>query len=221
VKRVTKVKICGLSEIKQIKAAAEAGADFIGMVFAKSKRQVTPEKAAEMVKAVRKLDMPPAVVGVFVNTPAAEVNRIAAECDLDLVQLSGDEDWQYCLEIEKPVIKVIHVSGDDSVDDVLMAIENGFEKLKGKDVMYLLDTKTGDEYGGTGQAFSRRIAAGVAKRIPVIIAGGLDPDNVAGLVDEVHPWGVDVSSGIETDGIKDIEKIKDFISEVKAVAGGG
>jgi phosphoribosylanthranilate isomerase len=93
--------------------------------------------------------------------------------------------------------------------------------LRGRDVMYLLDTKSEDAYGGTGQSFNRQIAVGVAGRIPVIIAGGLNPDNVAGVVEEVHPWGVDVSSGVETDGQKDMAKIKNFISEVKAVAGGG
>ena len=218
--KITKVKICGLSEEEHILAAGEAGADFIGLMFAPSKRQVTPERAATLVKVVRNLDKPPAIVGVFVNTPASEVNRIAEECDLDLVQLSGDEDWQYCLEIDKPVIKVIHVSENDSVDSVISTIEEAFNTLQGRDVMYLLDTKKDKAYGGTGESFSRHIAAGVASRIPVIIAGGLDPENISGVVDEVHPWGVDVSSGIETDGKKDTEKIKNFISEVKAVAGG-
>ena len=220
-KKVTKIKICGLSEEEHIVVAAEAGVDFVGMVFAPSKRQVTPEKAAALIKAVRNLDKPPAVVGVFVNTPASEVNRIAHECDLDLIQLSGDEDWQYCLEIDKPVIKVIHVTDSDTVDRIVATIEEGFSLLQGRDVTYLLDTKSDDAYGGTGQPFSRRIAADVAGRIPVIIAGGLDPENITGVVNEVHPWGVDVSSGVETDGKKDIEKIKYFVSEVKAVAGGG
>jgi len=188
-------------------------------MFAPSKRQITPERAAALVKVVRELDHPPAVVGVFVNTPASEVNRTATECDLDLVQLSGDEDWKYCLEIEKPVIKVIHVSENDSVEGVITKIEEGFNVLQGRDVTYMLDTKSDVAYGGTGQSFSRHIAAGVAGKIPVIIAGGLDPENITGVIEEVHPWGVDVSSGVEIDGKKDISKIKQFISEVKAVAG--
>ena len=219
--KITKVKICGLSEKEHILAAGEAGADFIGLMFAPSKRQVTPEKAVALVKVVRKLEKPPAVVGVFVNTPADEVNRIATECDLDLVQLSGDEEWQYCLEINKPVIKVIHISENDSVDSVISIIEEAFNVLQGRDVMYLLDTKSDDAYGGTGHSFSRHIAAGVASRIPVILAGGLNPENIAGVVEEVHPWGVDVSSGVEVDGKKDTARIKEFISEVRAVAGGG
>jgi phosphoribosylanthranilate isomerase len=219
--KITKVKIDGFKEEEHILAAAQAGADFVGMIFAPGKRQVTPEQATELVKAVRKLERVPAVVGVFVNLPAVEVNRIADECDLDLVQLSGDEDWQYCLEIGKPVIKVIHVADSDTVDSIVVKIEEGFNVLQSRDVMYLLDTKSDDAYGGTGKSFSRHIAAGVASRLPVIIAGGLNPENVAGVVDEVHPWGVDVSSGVETDGKKDTRKIKEFITEVKAVAGGG
>jgi phosphoribosylanthranilate isomerase len=219
--KITKVKIDGFKEEEHILAAAEAGADFVGMIFAPGKRQVTPEQAVALVKAVKTLDKPPAVVGVFVNAPASEVNRIAEECDLDLVQLSGDEDWQYCLEIDKPVIQVIHVADSDTVDSIVAKIEEGFNILQGRDVMYLLDTKSDDAYGGTGQSFSRHVAAGAAKRIPVIIAGGLNPENVAGVVDEVHPWGVDVSSGVEVDGKKNTTRIKEFISEVKAVAGGG
>jgi phosphoribosylanthranilate isomerase len=218
--KITKVKIDGFKEEEHILAAAEAGADFVGMIFAPGKRQVTPENAVALVKAVKTLDKPPAVVGVFVNAPASEVNRIAEECDLDLVQLSGDEDWQYCLEIDKPVIQVIHVADSDTVDSIVAKIEEGFNILQGRDVMYLLDTKSDDAYGGTGQSFSRHVAAG-AKRIPVIIAGGLNPENVAGVVDEVHPWGVDVSSGVEVDGKKNTTRIKEFISEVKSVAGGG
>lgn len=219
--RVTKVKICGLSEIEHIVAAGEAGADFVGLLFAPSRRQVTPEKAAEMVRAVRQLEQPPAVVGVFVNTPSEEVNRIARECDLDLVQLSGNEDWEYCLEIEKPVIKVIHVSDTDSVEGLMHKIETGYGILRERDVIFHLDTKSAEAFGGTGKGFNRQIAAGVARTMPVVIAGGLDPENVARMVSEVHPWCVDVSTGVETDGKKDIEKIREFISEVKAGAGGG
>jgi len=219
-KKVTKVKICGLSEEEHMLAAGEAGADFIGLMFAPSTRQITPERAAALVKTVRKLDKSPAIVGVFVNTAASEVNRIAEECDLDLVQLSGDEDWQYCLEIDRPVIKVIHISENDTVDGVIAKIEEAFNVLQDRDVMYMLDTKKDKAYGGTGESFNRHIAAGVAGRIPVIIAGGLDPENIAGVVEEVHPWAVDVSSGVETDGKKDITKIKEFISEVKAAEGG-
>lgn len=219
--KVTKVKIDGLSEVEHVLAAGEAGADFIGMIFAPSKRQVSVEKGRQLAEAAHGMAKPPAVVGVFVNLPAEEVNRIAEECRLDLVQLSGDETWQYCLEIERPVIKVIHVAEGQSADYLISEIENGYEIFKERDVTCLLDTEVEGAYGGTGQTFNWMVAAGVAARIPVIVAGGLTPENVGRLVSEVHPWGVDVSSGVETDGKKDIAKIKEFIDEVKAVMGGG
>lgn len=218
-KSITRVKICGLRETEDILAAAEAGADFVGMVFAPGKRQITPEKAAEMVKAIKQLKQPPAVVGVFVNAPAEEVNKIASDCNLDLVQLSGDEDFQYCFAIEKPIIKVIHVASGQTVDEIANLVEEGFTTLQGRDVLYLLDTKADGEYGGTGRSFSREVATGVAERMPVIVAGGLDPKNIGDMVVEVQPWGVDVSSGVETDSIKDRGKIKEFIREVRAVTG--
>ena len=90
-------------------AAAQAGADYLGLVFADSRRKIAPIKALEIVTAVRQLPRPPLIAGVFVNSPAAEVNFMAENCKLDLVQLSGDENWDYCREIEKPIIKAIHI----------------------------------------------------------------------------------------------------------------
>jgi phosphoribosylanthranilate isomerase len=103
-----KVKICGITEVFQAQAAIEAGADLIGVVFAPSPRQVTYGKAREIVAAVKKHYFP--VVGVFVNMPATRVNAVASFCQLDWIQLSGDENWDYCQEIERPLIKAIHIS---------------------------------------------------------------------------------------------------------------
>ena len=109
---MTWVKICGISDIESAIAASEAGTDYLGIVFAPSKRQVTPEKALQIVEAVQQLDSLAQIVGVFVNKPAAEVNQIADYCKLDWVQLSGDENWGYCKKIETPLIKVFHIAQD-------------------------------------------------------------------------------------------------------------
>ncbi len=212
---MTRVKICGLTDVKNTIAASEAGADLLGLVFAPSRRQLSANKALRIVEAVRKLKQHPLIVGVFVNSPAREVNKIADCCRLDRVQLSGGESWQYCLEIERPLIKVIHITTRHTARQILTEIEKGYSlRLKNKPIC-LLDTEANDTYGGTGKAFEWGLAKEVSAKYPLIIAGGLSPQNVGQLVRQVNPWGVDVSSGVESNGQKDINKIKAFIEMVR------
>ena len=209
-----RVKICGIRDKNHALAAVEAGADFVGLVFAPSKRQVTPTKACEIASAVKKSSDATKVVGVFVNAPASQVNEIADFCALDWVQLSGDESWEYCREVVEPIIKAIRI-GQQSPAELYAELSAGDELLPQQRFITLLDSQVEGKYGGTGESFNWNLAQQVAKRFPIIIAGGLDSKNVASLIETVRPWGVDVSSGVETGGIKDIAKIRMFIEEVR------
>ncbi|MDD4923526.1 MAG: phosphoribosylanthranilate isomerase [Dehalococcoidales bacterium] len=214
---MTKIKICGITQIEHALVCAKAGADFIGLVFAPSKRQIDKEKALQITSVIRALAKRPLIAGVFVNLPASEVNETAKHCRLDYVQLSGNEDWYYCKDIDFPIIKVIHIPDGHMTSQVIDEIEAGYKaKLKHK-LLCLLDTKTGNNFGGTGKVFDWSLAKEVASKCHVIIAGGLSADNVGQLIKSARPWGVDVSTGVETDGIKDIEKIRSFINTIRRI----
>jgi phosphoribosylanthranilate isomerase len=217
---VTKIKICGITDVDQALAAADCGVDYIGLVFASSRRQVSTQRAAQITEVLRTLPSHPDIVGVFVNLPALEVNTISRLCHLDLVQLSGNETYEYCRNIDLPVIKAIHISNITSISDIITTIKVGSNIMSGSSLTYLLDSQIRNEFGGTGQTFDWQIAKVIAMHYSVIIAGGLTPNNVERLISEVNPWGVDVSSGVETNGKKDILKIRNFINNVKSCNGG-
>jgi phosphoribosylanthranilate isomerase len=216
---MTNIKICGIRTEEQAIAAAKAGADFIGLVFAPSPRQVTPDIAARIVNIVKKRKATVETVGVFVNACAATLNRIVETCGLDRVQLSGNEPWEYCRDMDRPIIKTMRVSWNNPPAAILKDVEYGMRILQGHRITILLDTDGTKRYGGTGETFDWELARPIAERFSVIIAGGLTPDNVAKAIKLILPWGVDVSSGVESGGIKDAKKIKKFIEEVRKADG--
>jgi phosphoribosylanthranilate isomerase len=245
---MTLVKICGLRDAASALEAAKAGADFVGLVFAESKRQVTPQECYDVCEAIRGLERRPQgpasfegpaigevrgsswfgawaeaidtaawrwrplIVGVFADMGAHEVNEIAETAGLDMVQLSGRESADYIRKIGLPVIRAIHVGEETTVDDVA---DEAAEVRTASAI--LLDTASAAVRGGTGLAFDWSIAAEAAPRLPFLLAGGLTPANVAEAIQQVQPWGIDVSSGVETNGVKDHEKIRAFLRAAKGV----
>jgi phosphoribosylanthranilate isomerase len=211
---MTHIKICGIKDKSHALAAVGAGADFIGLVFAPSRRQVSPAQAREIAHAVKRSNDATEVVGVFVNAPSSQVNELADFCALDWIQLSGDESWEYCRDVARPVIKAIRIDRQ-SPEELCAELSAGSELLPTQEFVTLLDSRVRGKYGGTGESFNWNLAQEVAKRFPVVVAGGLDPKNVATVIERVSPWGVDVSSGVETAGVKDTSKIKAFIEAVR------
>jgi phosphoribosylanthranilate isomerase len=154
----------------------------------------------------------PLTVGVFANTKPEEINAMVDECGIDLVQLSGGEPWSACLLANRQVIKVLHVRRDERA-------ENAFGRIQaGSAIAVLLDQADSGVYGGSGRALDWREVAQISASLPVWLAGGLTPDNVVEAVKMVRPWCVDVSSGVETDGVKDAAKIRAFVTAAKGAS---
>jgi phosphoribosylanthranilate isomerase len=203
---VIRVKICGIRTDTEALAAANAGADAIGLVFAPSRRQIDAAAARRIAGA-----LPPFVsrVGVVVNEPFDRLRALIDGVRLDAVQLHGDETAEYCAAVRDlgvTVIKAVPVAG---------AIDLGH--LRALPIAaVLLDTHRPGQRGGTGEAFDWRLAAPVAAAMPVILSGGLTPENVRAGITAVRPYGVDVSSGVESGDRKDPSKIQAFIAAARA-----
>ena len=200
-----KVKICGMTNLKDVKVAVDGGVDAVGFIFyKKSPRSVTMQAVRKIV-----LELPPFVdsVGVFVNETAEQINKIADRCNLDRVQLHGNESPSFCKKIRRRVIKAIRVKDIQSL-----------KKLSDYPVSsFLLDTFSEDQYGGTGRVFDWNLAYPAKKYGPIILAGGLTPNNVRQAIQRIQPYGVDVCSGVESQpGIKDHKKMQIFLKNVKA-----
>ena len=243
---MTRVKICGNRGPADALAAAEAGADFVGMIFADAPRRAETAAAQAAVRALgpplaaHEIALPPPArsraredarewfrhgaavldayldakrpltVGVFADQPIEEVNAVAEETGVDLVQLSGGERWEDCLLVTRQVVQVAHVSPLDAPADPLGLALPGFA------LALLLDSAHGPHRGGSGQPFDWEVARAVASELPIFLAGGLTPENVGRAIARARPWAVDVSSGTEREGRKDHARVRAFVAAVRA-----
>lgn len=208
------VKLCGLRTLEDARAAIDAGANALGFIFAESKRQVTPEFVAGLRS---ELVNPPTVVGVTVNRGAAELSLLFEEAKLDMIQLSGDEPIEILDELEMPVIKVFRFPADTDINLATTIVDRWLSHRHAPELVFVEGHKDG-AYGGVGAKADWRLLHEIAVRYPIVIGGGLDPENVAEAVRQVNPIGVDVSSGIETDGVKDPAKMLAFARDARAAA---
>jgi len=209
-----KVKICGLKTIQNSRAACEAGADLLGFNFYRpSSRYIEIEACREIVKEIKTNFPEIYCVGVFVNHLPSQIKRIMTETGLDLAQLSGDE---ICLDLELLGSSAFKALRPDSLPQAMADINS--IPIRTAPPAFLLDHHQKGAYGGTGKTGNWKLAAEIAKKYPILLAGGLNPKNIISAIEEVQPWGVDVASGVEIEpGFKDPEKIKTFIQKARSV----
>ncbi len=204
---MTKIKICGLSRKADILAVNEALPDYIGFVFAKSRRQVSEETALALKELLRPEILS---VGVFVNEEVDRIRHLCSRGIIDIVQLHGDETASYIHQlrgsINSPIIKAIRVSGRDAIKDA-ETIPCDY---------LLLDTYQKQQHGGTGESFDWSLIPKLSQ--PYFLAGGIGCENVMDAINQMKPYCVDVSSSVETEGYKDAAKIKEIVQLVRAAS---
>ena len=195
------VKICGILRPEDAEAAAAAGADMLGVIFAPAWRQRTVAEAQRIFDAA---PAGPERVGVFVDAPLTEVEEVALACKLDRIQLGGSEDPEYCAALGPRAVKTLRLPRDAAI-------------VADYDVtLYHFDTAHDTRAGGTGESWDYAAARSLARKHPVLLAGGLTPDNVATAIADARPLGVDVASGVETDRVKDPDKLEAFVQRARA-----
>ena len=222
---MTLIKICSVRAVEHAVWAREAGADLVGMIFADAprridikvaravRRELGPrveilESKTETIERERQASGQPLLVGVFARQSVDDIERVLDRVDLDLVQLSGGEHPALASRIRRAVVRAVHVADGMNADAVRREID------RAPNTVTMLDAKS-KQGGGTGQKIDWSVAAELAAQRSFVLAGGLNPENVGDAVRFVRPWAIDVSSGVETDGVKDRDKIRAFIAAAK------
>jgi phosphoribosylanthranilate isomerase len=210
------VKVCGLREPEHAAAAAAAGADLIGFIFAPARRQVTPAAARACIDAARNAAPERTVlaVGVFVDAPLSEMTRIVEEAGIDALQLHGDEPPEALQNLAVPAVKAIRPRPGTDAARVAADI-NRYRWGASPPIGILVDGYTEEVSGGSGERADWRLARELGASFPILLAGGLDSENVGAAIREVRPLGVDVSSGVEIDGVKAAARIEEFIHSAR------
>jgi phosphoribosylanthranilate isomerase len=212
----TRTKICGLRSADAAVAASNAGADYLGFNFVEGvRRQIQPLEGAQILtdfRAQKDASNTPKTVGLFRNQQPDFVNETARNLDLDYLQLCGDEDADYISKIELPIFKMVRVKDGTTYADLDQIITPLLDAGHG----IVLDRFDKNTPGGSGLSFDWATAEGIADRNGVLLAGGLNPENVQSAIAQLSPWGVDVASGVETDGVKDPDLIRSFIEAVRS-----
>jgi phosphoribosylanthranilate isomerase len=218
---VTRIKVCGITNLDDARCAATAGADFLGFIFyPKSPRFVTPEQAAVITQAIRDEfgTGAPRCTGVFVDEPAARVIEILDTAGLDLAQLHGDEPPDVVQSLHPRAFKAIRPRTPAEANAAIATYRGAIAALQDRDVtlpQLLIDAYHPQQYGGTGISADLAVVRPIARQVRLLLAGGLTPETVASAIEQVRPWGVDVSSGVEaTKGVKDHAKVRTFIQAV-------
>jgi phosphoribosylanthranilate isomerase len=235
---MTKIKICGITNLEDALVAVEVEADLLGFIFYEpSPRYVAPEMVKEIVSAVRDRGRgtgdrdnthyalrtthytSPLFVGVFVNTPLETVSEILDFCRLDAAQLHGEETPEFVRQFQGRAFKALRPQSRQEAEALIQKYQPSIPPSLHPSILpsHLLDAYHPTLYGGTGHVTDWEMATDIARRYPIMLAGSLTPTNVGEAVRQVQPWGVDVSSGVEREkGRKDHQKVRDFIKAVQA-----
>lgn len=236
---MTKIKICGITKLEDGLVAVEAGADLLGFIFYEpSPRYVTPEVVRKIVSGVKgqvsrigvkineqkrsagppQATTTPQFVGVFVNSPLDTVRQILDFCQLDAAQLHGEEPSEFLNQFEGRAFKALRPKTQSQAETMIQTYDTFPSSPTSLLPGFLIDAYHPSLYGGTGHVTDWTMAANIARRYPIMLAGSLTPANVTEAIQAVRPWGVDVSSGVELEkGKKDHQKVREFVRAVREV----